>query len=251
LQGGLGALLAVGLACAPAAAQAAETRAVATGGTGQVEGPMHPAAEALYDRALKGFETRDYAGAIRDLEAGFALDPRREFLFAEAQAKRLSGDCRGAVVLYQRFLTTGPPALQVDATQIGLARCAQELAKKPEEMVVTPPPRPPPKPSPPRWNRDPLGLGLTGAGVIALGIGAGFLVAGEIALGDAGEATTYAGYTGHHATAATRLEVAVGALAIGGALAAAGVARLLVVRRHARAEAVAVWIGPGAVGGTF
>jgi hypothetical protein len=26
---------------------------------------------------------------------------------------------------------------------------------------------------------------------------------------------------------------------------------LLVVRRHARAEAVAVWIGPGAVGGTF
>ena len=66
---------------------------------------MRPAAQALYDRALTRFGTRDYAAAIGDLEAGFALDPRREFLFAEAQAKRLGGDCRGAVVLYQRFLT--------------------------------------------------------------------------------------------------------------------------------------------------
>jgi hypothetical protein len=211
---------------------------------------MHPAAQALYDRALKGFETRDYAGAIRDLEAGFALDPRREFLFAEAQAKRLAGDCRGAVILYQRFLTTRPPPVQIDATQIALARCAQELAKKPE-VVVAPPPPPAPRPAPPRWSRDPWGLGLTGAGVVAVGIGVGFLVAAEVALADAGDATTYAAYTGHRSTAGTRLDMAVGALAIGGALATAGVARLLVVRRHARAAAIAVWIGPGAIGGQF
>ena len=209
---------------------------------------MHPAAQALYDRALKGFETHDYAAAIRDLEAGFALDPRRELLFAEAQAKRLAGDCRGAVVLYQRFLTTRPPALQVDATQIALARCAQELAKKPE-VVVTPPPPPPPKPAPPRWSRDSWGLGLTGAGVVAVGIGAGFLVAAEVALGDARDAATYSDYASHRSTAGTRLDVAVGALAIGGALVTAGVSRLLLVRRHARAAAV--WIGPGAIGGTF
>ena len=71
---------------------------------------MHPAAQALYDRALAAFAARDYPAAIRDTEAGYAIDPRREFLFAEAQAKRLAGDCRGAVVLYQRFLTTAPAA---------------------------------------------------------------------------------------------------------------------------------------------
>jgi hypothetical protein len=221
-------------------------------GPGELEGPMHPAAQALYDRALRAFETHDYAAAIRDLDAGFALDPRREFLFAEAQAKRLSGDCRGAVVLYQRFLTTQPPALQIDATQIALARCAQELAKKPEVVIVTPPPPPsPPRPAPPRWNRDPWGLGLTGAGVAAIGVGIGFLVAGEIARSDAGSATSYPAYASQWSAAGTRLEVAVGALAIGGALMAAGVGRFVVVRRHPRDGAVAFWAAPGSIGGSF
>lgn len=221
------------------------------GGPVELEGPMHPAAQALYDRALKGFETHDYGAAIADLEAGFALDPRRELLFAEAQAKRLSGDCRGAVVLYQRFLTTKPPALQVDATQIALARCAQELARKPEVVIMTPPPLPPPRPAPARWSHDPWGLALTGAGVAAIGVGIGYFVSAEIARSDAGNAATYGAYANRWSTATTRADVAVGALAIGGALAATGVARFVVVRRRARNDAVAVWIGPGLVGGTF
>ena len=213
---------------------------------------MHPEAQALYDRALKGFETRDYGAAIADLEAGFALDPRREFLFAEAQAKRLGGDCRGAVVLYQRFLTTKPPALQVDATQIALARCAQELAKKPEVVILTPPPQPQPRPPRARWSRDPWGLALTGAGVVVVGVGIGYFVSAELARSDAGNAPTYAAYmpaAGRLRRAA--LDVAIGALAIGGALAATGVVRFLVVRRHPRNDTVAVWFGPGLVGGTF
>jgi len=235
------------------AARAAEpTAAVPDSSPGELEGPMHPAAQALYDRALKKFETHDYAAAIGDLEEGFALDPRREFLFAEAQAKRLGGDCRGAVVLYQRFLTTKPPALQIDATQIALARCAQELARKPEVMIMTPPPAPPPpKPAPPRWSRDPWGLALTGTGVVALGIGIGYLVAAESARGDAERASSYNAYQSHWSTAGARLDVAIGALAIGAALTTTGVARFLLVRRHARNDFVAVWLGPGLLGGTF
>ncbi|HSY40565.1 MAG TPA: hypothetical protein VLA79_13585 [Polyangia bacterium] len=237
----------------PAAARAAAPAGAAPdSGLGELEGPMHPAAQAFYDRALKKFETRDYVAAIGDLEEGFALDPRREFLFAEAQAKRLGGDCRGAVILYQRFLTTKPPALQIDATQIALARCAQELAKKPEVVIMTPPPAPPPpKPAPPRWTRDPWGLAVTGAGVVALGIGIGYLVAAESARSDAANAPTYAAYVSHWSTAGARLDVAIGALAIGAALTATGVARFLVVRRHARNDFVAVWLGPGLLGGSF
>jgi hypothetical protein len=242
-----------GAVALPVAARAAgPTASAPDSGPGELEGPMHPAAQAFYDRALKKFETHDYPAAIGDLEEGFALDPRREFLFAEAQAKRLGGDCRGAVVLYQRFLTTKPPALQIDATQIALARCAQELAKKPEVVIMTPPPAPPPpKPAPPRWTRDPWGLAVTGAGVVALGIGIGYLVAAESARSDAENAPTYATYVSHWSTAGARLDVAIGALAIGAALTATGVARFLVVRRHARNDFVAVWLGPGLLGGSF
>jgi hypothetical protein len=210
---------------------------------------MHPGAKTLYDQALAGFATRDYAAAIGNLEAAYALDPRRELLFAEAQAKRLSGDCRGAVVLYQRFLTTRPPALQIDATQIALARCAQELAKRPDTLIVAPPPPPPPRPAPPRWSRDPWGLTLTVAGGVAIAVGAGYLLAAESARSDAGQATTYGVYQSRWSSAESRRDVAVTALAIGGALAATGVLRFVIVRRRARAGEL--WLGAGALGGTF
>ncbi len=215
---------------------------------------MHPAAQALYDRALAEFSARDYAAAIRDTEAGYAIDARREFLFTEAQAKRLAGDCRGAVGLYQRFLTTQPPQVQVDATHIALSRCAQELASRPPLVVVAPPAAvpPPPRPAPPRWWRDPWGLSLSAAGVVALGIAAGWFVAAEAARGDAQGADTYADFRPRWSTAESRRDVAVVALAAGGAALIAAGARFLIVRRRAHATpGVALWLAPGGLGGTF
>jgi hypothetical protein len=218
------------------------------------EGPMHPAAQALYDRALAEFTAHDYAAAIRDTEAGYAIDARRDFLFMEAQAKRLAGDCRGAVGLYQRFLTTQPPQVQVDATHIALARCAQELASRPPVVVVTPPPPPPPpsRPPPARWWRDPWGLSLSAAGVVALGLGVGWFVAAEAARSDAQAASTYADYNARWATAESRRDVALTAWIVGGtALIAAG-ARFAIVRRRARSVGgLSLWVMPAALGGTF
>jgi len=45
--------------------------------------------------------------------------------------------------------------------------------------------------------------------------------------------------------------VAIGALAIGAALTATGVGRFLLVRRQARNQVVAIWLGPGMLGGAF
>jgi tetratricopeptide (TPR) repeat protein len=81
-------------------------------------------AEADYVRGLAHYAARDFHRAIAQLEAAFALDPRPEFLFAEAQAFRLDGNCPRALELYRRFLATRPPPLQVQATQLGLDRCA-------------------------------------------------------------------------------------------------------------------------------
>ena len=225
----------------------------------QVEGPMRPEAGALYARGLERFSARDYAGAIADLQAGYAIEPRREFLFAKGQAKRLAGDCKGAVALYQRFLATNPPAVQANAAQIALGRCAQHLADHPEVVVVEPPRQPPPPPPPPpKWWRDPCGLGFTGAGVAALGVGVGFIAASYGARDDAEAATTLDPYSSRWSTAESRWQVGVGTLALGAALTAVGVARFVVVRRQAREAArppppITVSISPGGlqVGGAF
>jgi len=214
---------------------------------------MHPAAQALYDRALAEFAARDYPAAIRDTEAGYAIDARREFLFTEAQAKRLAGDCRGAVALYQRFLTTQPPQVQVDATHIALSRCAQELASRPQVVMLAPPPVvPPPRPAPPRWWRDPWGLSFSAVGVVALGVGLGWFVAAEVARGDAQNAGTYADFAARWSTAESRRDVAVVAWAVGGAALIAAGARFMIVRRRAHAApGLALWLVPGGVAGTF
>jgi hypothetical protein len=232
---------------APAGATATET-----------EGPMRPEAAALYARGLERFGARDYAGAIGDLEAGYAIDPRREFLFAEGQAKRLAGDCKGAIVLYQRFLATHPSPVHTNATQIALGRCAQHLAEHPDVVVVETPRRPPPPPPPPRWWRDPWGIGFTGAGVVSLGVGVGFIAASYSARHDADDARGLETYAQRWATVESRWQVGVGTLALGTVLTATGVTRFLLVRRQAREMSaapppVSVSIGPGTlrVGGWF
>src|SRR5262245_1122681 len=221
-----------------------------------VEGRMRPEAGALYKRGLERFGARDYAGAVADLEAGYAIDPRREFLFAEGQAKRLAGDCKGAIALYQRFLATGPPAVQANATQIALGRCAQHLAEHPEVVVVEQPPAPPPPPPP--WWHDSLGLGLTGAGLAAVGVGIGFIAASYSARSDAEASPTYDPYDERWSTAEGRWLVGVGTLALGAALTAAGVTRFVLVQRQLRrgeppTPSVTVTAGPGGlrVGGAF
>jgi hypothetical protein len=246
-------------ATAPAGPPPAGPAAPAAQPAADVEGPMRPEAAALYARGLERFGARDYAGAIADLEAGYAIEPRREFLFAEGQAKRLAGDCKGAVALYQRFLATSPPAVQANATQIALGRCAQHLAEHPEIVVVEPPrPPPPPPPPPPAWWRDALGVGFTGAGLAGIGVGVGFIAASYSARHDAEVAPSYNPYDERWSTAESRWTVGVGTLALGTALTAVGVARFVVVRRHARGaesrpQPVTVSVSPGGlqVGGTF
>jgi tetratricopeptide (TPR) repeat protein len=217
---------------------------------------MQPDAQALYERGLARFQTRDYSGAVADLEAGYAIEPRPEFLFAEGQAKRLGGDCKGAIALYQRFLATNPPAVQVNATHIALGRCAQLLAEHPEVVMVTPPPPPPaPPPPPPKWWKDPWAMGASTAGVAAIGVGLGFWIASSSSADDAARATTLGEHDRIWSTAEGRRAVADVAFVAGAVLVAAGATRFaLVRRRNARHELVVpVAVGPAgiAIAGAF
>jgi tetratricopeptide (TPR) repeat protein len=195
---------------------------------------MKPEARALYEHGLTQYQAKDFAGAIDAFERGYAVDPRREFLFADAQARRLAGDCRGAVPLYQRFLETDPPAVQASATHLGLSRCAQQMAaeKPAPPPVAMPVPAPPPPPPP--WTRDRAGAALLATGVVALGVGAGFLAASFAALPSA-NAGSYADYAAARDRADGRHAVGVVALVGGGAFVAAGIARYAWVRHERRA----------------
>jgi hypothetical protein len=214
--------------------------------------PMTAEARAHYEQGLRLYGDHDFPAAIREFEAGFAVEPRREFLFGEAQAYRLAGDCARAVPLYERFLGSGPSALQVDATRLALDRCARQpppKAETPTATKVAPPLAPSLSPSGPTaappaiaarapWWHDRWALGAMGAGLAATGVGLGFVIASHSAADQAnGPGTThYADYQRLWDTAERRQTIGVAALAVGGALLATGALRLVWVRRHATPE---------------
>jgi tetratricopeptide (TPR) repeat protein len=204
--------------------------------------PMLPEARAHYERGLSYYAARDFGAAVRELEAGYALDPRREFLFAEAQAYRLAGDCERALPLYRRFLDSDPPPLQVEATRLALDRCAaaaREAAARPvQPPVKQPAPVRPPAREPRHWALDPAALGTAAAGLIALGIGVAFLVSSNRAR-DGAEAMsgtsdgTHDGFDSLWATAERRRTFALWGFAGAAALLGTAAARLAILRRRA------------------
>jgi hypothetical protein len=192
--------------------------------------PMRRAAKAHLERGLRHYEAKRYDDAIREFRDGYAIDERPEFLFAMAQAERLSGDCASAVDLYRRFLTEDPPDRQAAAAREQLARCEEEVAaaaREQEEETPEPDAAEPPEParvdenddevppalrretSRPRdepsrrpWYRDPLGGVLLASGAAGIGVGVGFIVASRTNEADAGDAPTY----GAHADLLDRAE---------------------------------------------
>jgi hypothetical protein len=156
---------------------------------------MAPEVRAQYDAGMAHYTAREFAAAARAFHAAYAVDPRREILFAEAQATRLAGDCAAAVGLYQAFLATQPPQQQVEATQLALARCRDVQAPAPLLPPVlassagsTPPSPPPPHPI---WWRDRVGLSLAAGALVSWGIALGFGVAAARADKDARAVANY------------------------------------------------------------
>jgi hypothetical protein len=232
---------------APSAAKDESPRTeTPTAGPSNEPTAMNPAAQARYDQGIELYRQRDFRAAIVEFELGFAVEPRREFLFAEAQAYRLAGDCGRAVPLYQRFLATQPSAIQIDATRLGLERCAQRSAQPNIEVragfqPATPVPVPPsPPPVPPRgpWWQDAWGATAVGAGVVALGVGLGFVVASNRAWDDAHSPRTMLSTDFDRLTESyvQRRWIGVAALATGATLCGTGLVRFAWVRDRDRSE---------------
>lgn len=201
----------------------------------RADSPMNPSAKEHLDKGLELYRTGDYDGATAAFRLGYAIDARPEFLYALAQAKRMSGDCHSAVGLYEQFLGTSPSELQADVARRNIERC--KAAEPPPEMQV-PAPTPiidkpaiiekqaKPKDRSP-WYKDIWGGALVGSGVVALGVGAGFLAAAKSAESNAREEMILDDYNAGIDRAKGRQTIGFVAIAAGSALVVGGVARYL------------------------
>ena len=138
---------------------------------------MAPAAREHLERGMEYFTARDFTAAISAFDRGLAIDAHPDFHYAKAQALRLGGDCRAALVSYRTFLATNPPETEAALARENVTKCEQLLAAtKVDEPKSPPPPPPPPPPSverwrevpPPTWWRDPPGVVVASVGVASL-----------------------------------------------------------------------------------
>jgi len=251
---------------------------------------IDPEAQQHLDRALELYQQGDYPAAIESFKAGYALDPRRDFLYAWAQAERLSGDCVTATELYKRFITLSASGVQVAAAEQGIEICARELKEQRErasqveveaaaaaaraeqeaqartraqaeaqaraEAEAEAAERDRAR----RFYLDPLGDALVGGG-LALGLtGGALLTAAQVKQSRLASAPTYGDFAGSYdevTSSARTLQIAGGALlGAGVALIAGGVVRWMIVRSgRGAATQRSAWVRPrgagAALGGRF
>jgi hypothetical protein len=200
------------------------------------------------------YAERAFDAAVREFQSGFALEPRREFLFAEAQAHRLAGRCDRALPLYERFLASGPSPLQREAARLAVERCvratpagttpvpatedassrasrgalsarAGTASGEPRDAGAREGDTPVPTAAP-LW-RDPWLLASGAVLVVASVMGVAALLSAESREQASADATTYADFDRLWSSAERRRTAGVAALAVAAAATGAGVFRVL------------------------
>lgn len=145
-----------------------------------------PSAEDLYAEGQAAYDRADYTIAIAKWQAAYDLSSASGLLFNVAQAKRLSGDCVGALAAYRRFAAEDSDrgseqhVLADDFVRELSASCR----KDPDAVPKTELPRPVGGSALPRelsahsqpqggrrWKI--AGIATGGAGIIVLGVGLG------------------------------------------------------------------------------
>lgn len=217
----------------------------------------HPSALKHFEKAQKRFDEEDYAGAIPELKAAYAIEPNPMLLYAWAQAERLDGDCQRAIELYERFLEKEPAQGQRQLAEANIADCEAELADRgePTPAPTTDPlvdaeptedlePSAPPDGEPP-WHRDWVAGTLLGVGAASL-IGGGVLLGvGKAEVDSSVDASSEEAYFDQADAGQAKFAAGAVLTSIGGALIVGGIVRLGILRARARKRASA---GRAAVG---
>jgi tetratricopeptide (TPR) repeat protein len=253
----------------------------ATAGTA-VARPKTRAARAAFDKGVTAYQKNNFQAAADALGRSFEIERDPDTLFAWAQAERKLDRCDRAIVLYEQLLQhPNLPEANRSVVEQKLAECrtivAQVAPPPPAEATVPPAvaraepvtaasePQPaagPVAPSPGsgpespqaespayRWYKDPVGLSLVGVGLVAAGIGGGYLLAARAAASDAQGATSYDQIGPLNGKIDQRNKIGAGALIAGGVLLVGGASWIL-WKQHDSGErrVVTGWLSPGSAG---
>jgi tetratricopeptide (TPR) repeat protein len=252
--------------------------------------PKRRDARAAFDRGVVAYQKGNYEAASEALGKSFELERDVDTLFAWAQAERKLDHCDKAIGLYEQLLTFILPQANRTAVEQKLAECRTMIAQTPPPTTapsepvapVAPPPPPPATTTPPppviappapapagappetppadvatgrTWYTDPIALSLLGAGVVAAGVGTGFLVAAQSASNSSTNAADYPTSLSLKHKAEQRGKIGLGSALAGGALIAGGVVWIVLHRDPGEPHALTGWLTPGggglAVAGSF
>lgn len=200
-----------------------------------------PAAEAA-EAALSHYEKGEYAEARAAIARAYMIEPWPEYLFARAQIERADGECVAAHEFYGLYLESDPPDKGAALAREGIAACPirdEAPASAPARDAAADPDATPRGP-------DALGIALTSVGGASLVVGAGLYIGTAVQRRAAEGAATHDRF-GDHIDRARRLGVAASAMvSIGAAFAVAGIVRLVIVHRRAKARGRLAWRRPPA-----
>jgi hypothetical protein len=259
--------------------------------------PKRRDARAAFDRGVVAYQKGNYVAASEALGKSYELEHDVDTLFAWAQAERRLDHCDKAMALYEQLLAFVLPPANRTAVEQKLAECKALMPAPPPsapppatspspapppspaaaEALATPPSAPPPMvaqaslpptadhpeapvdaPAGRRWYKDPIALSLLGAGVVAGGVGAGFLVSAQTASKNSKNAGDYPTSQSEKHTAEQRGKIGLASTIAGGALVAGGVVWIVLHRGgEGRGEGrnegrgVTGWLAPGGGGLAF
>lgn len=209
-----------------------------------VAGPKEEAQDHI-GKATEAHQKSDFATALKELEAAYALDPQPDLLYAIGQVYLKLDRCPDAISYYERYLATAPTLEAAGQAQEAIDACKAKAPPPPPPDPVKPPPPPPSKSS--AWYKDPLGGALVGGGVVAAAAGVVFYLGARSDLDDAEQAMMLPEYDEHVDSARNKRLVSVVLFGAGGALIVGGVVRYMT--RGESGESTQVGVVPTSGGG--
>jgi tetratricopeptide (TPR) repeat protein len=234
-----------------------------------VAAPKGREAKVAFNQGVAAYAKKNYPAAAEALAKSYGLEPDVETLFAWAQAERQQEHCEKAVELYEMLLEKDLPDANKQVITTKRDECKAILAAKepPPEPAPEPAPAPTPAefvapvpeepPAPKRASRwkNPVGLGLVGAGLVGLGAGGYFLMSGSAAASDATTAANYFETERLNDKADSHGRIGLISTLAGGALVLGGIVYIVTRSPTTERTTVTGWIAPGgggvAAAGTF
>lgn len=200
-------------------------------------------------KAMEAHGKNDFATALVELQAAYALDPIPDLLYAIGQVHVKLDRCPEAVAYYEQYLATKPAAQATADTKQAIETCNVTTAPPP------PPPEPPPPPpavtttEPAAWYKDKLGGALVLTGVVASAVGIVMYTGARSDLDDAESAMSLDSYNDLVDSAKSKRLSSVVLVGGGVALIGAGVIRYYLLRGSSNQEARGVGVVPAQGGG--